>query len=133
MKLLKKLSVLAAIAGMAFPLAALAGNDLTIVNNTNQDSTTVINGGLCSSTVLGSGGVTKAHSTNVVTAFKLALACISNKDNCSADIYMTNNCTGPKVGNVIFSTTTGIKSFNVYDATYVMAGAGFQAKIDGGL
>jgi hypothetical protein len=45
---------------------------------------------------------------------------------------MSDNCTGTKVGNVIFDTSTGIKSFTVLDPTYTLAGTGFKAQIDGG-
>ncbi len=103
---------------------------LTIVNNTDQDSTSVINGGLCS-TVFGSDGVTKAHSTNVVSDKLIALACVLNSSNCKADIYMTNNCSGPVIASAVFDTKTGMKSIDVTSDMYRFGIGAFDITIDG--
>lgn len=113
-------------------MQSYAAQSLTIVNNTNQDSTSKINGGLCS-TVFGSDGVTKAHSTHVVSDKLVALACMGNSSNCKAEIYMTNNCSGPVVGTAIFDTNTGIKSMDVVSAIYKFSIEPFRITINGGV
>lgn len=107
-------------------------SDLTIVNDTNRDSTSIINHGLCS-TILGDSGVTKAHSTNVVAASTVKKACFFNKTNCQADVYMTNNCTGPKVATVIFDISTGVKGQpDIFDTSYAINANGFYINFSGG-
>jgi hypothetical protein len=136
MKFIKKMSIIALATSMLLPVvssAGLLGSGLKIQNNTNQDSTSIINNGLCSAKILGpKDGVTKAHGHSDITPFQLALACIGHSNDCHADVYMTNNCTGPIVGTVEFSTSTGIQSFNVLDPKYQLQGTGFYAQIDGG-
>lgn len=119
--------------GISLPLFAQAA-DLTIVNNTYCPSTTITNNGACS-TILGDSGVTKPHSTNVVTAAKIFIACIVNQKNCKADIYMTDDCTGPKVATVTFDIyDAGIKSILNYNTKikYAVSGSSFHAELDGG-
>lgn len=111
---------------------SFAAQALTIVNNTNQDSTSKINGGLCS-TVFGSDGVTKAHSTHVVSDKIVALACMGNSSNCKADIYMTNNCSGPVIATAVFDTNTGVKSIDVVSDIYKFGIGPFNITIDGGV
>lgn len=119
--------------GLSFiSMQAYAAQSLTIVNNTNQDSTSRINGGLCS-TVFGADGVTKAHSTHVVGDKIIALACVGNSSNCKAEIYMTNNCSGPVVGTAVFDTNAGIKSIDVVSDIYKFGIEPFRITIDGGV
>lgn len=115
---------------ISLPLMSFAG-DLTLVNNTNQDSTSVINNGVCS-TILGSTGITKAHSTNVVPESKINLACILNRSNCKADVYMTNNCTGKVVATVVMDTKKGIKSVDIKDKSYQIDAKDFRVELNGG-
>ncbi|MBV9575565.1 MAG: hypothetical protein JO149_02955, partial [Gammaproteobacteria bacterium] len=100
----------------SLPFLADAGNyastDLTIVNNTKNYSTSVINNGPCS-TILGDIGVTKPNSTSIVPSDEVKFACTLNESNCAADVYMTNNCSGPKIATVIFDTDAGIKSVHM--------------------
>ena len=127
----KCFSVVMIAIGMGAAGIAAAKSDLTIINNTNYDSTSIINNGACS-TILGDSGITRAHSTNVVSAMKIAMACFTNPANCKADVYMTANCSGPVVATVIFDTKTGIKSKTVYDQSFVLTGGGFHIILDGG-
>lgn len=132
----KKISIICLIAIGSLPLLANAGifsasSNLTIVNNTNRDSTSRINGGPCS-TFLGAVGITHAHSVNVVPARTVGLACIANRANCTANVYMTSNCSGPVVGTVILDISSGIKSIALYDKTYSVSGSGFGITIGGG-
>lgn len=126
----KKIVGLTITAIISLPMLSFAG-DLTLVNDTNRDSTCVINNGACS-TILGSSGVTKAHTTNTVAESKINLACILNRSNCKADVYMTDNCSGPIVGTVILDTKTGIKSVQMHDASYTITGSAFSVTLSGG-
>lgn len=102
--LISSLSMIA----LQMPLVALA--DLTIVNHTRNDSTSIINGGLCSS-ALGEGGISRAGKPPLVVPDSLVrLACTGKLSDCVADVYMTSNCTGQKVGTVLFDIKTGTKS-----------------------
>src|SRR3990167_5526407 len=114
----------------SIPLCVQAGN-LTVVNNTNFDSTTITNNFSCSDHLPGGKGITKAHSTNVIPENTVNVACIRNKDNCKADVYLTANCTGPMVATVIFDVKNGIKSVAVHDSKYKISGTGFYITLDG--
>lgn len=115
------------------PLTALA--DLTIVNHTKKDSTSIINAGLCSST-LGEGGISRAGKPPLVVPDSLIkLACAGNLSNCVADVYMTSNCTGQKVGTVVFDIKTGTKSVTLNpSSSYKITSAlhSFTFTLDGG-
>ncbi len=126
---MKKIKM-AAIALACLPIIASA-SDLTLVNNTNRDSTSVINNGVCS-TILGSAGVTKAHTTNVVPESKINMACILNRTNCKADVYMTNNCSGKVVATVTMDTKSGVKAVAMKDNTYKIMAQGFRVEMEGG-
>lgn len=114
--------------GFGLVSTAFAASDLTIVNNTNNDSTSIINNGICSNTL--SGGVTKAHSTNVVKKTVIGLACLGHASNCKADVYMTNNCSGNKVASVVFDTGSGIKSITMNSNNFHISGSGFRIQLD---
>jgi hypothetical protein len=120
----KKIKWMTALAILSTPLLAQAG-DLSITNNTDLPSTSIINGGLCSNILPGGAGITQPHSTNVVPQAIMNAACWVNRDNCTADIYLTDNCTGDKEGRVVISTTSGIKSITV-DGKYSLKGSGFN-------
>jgi hypothetical protein len=104
---------------------------LSITNDTNHDSTSIINHGPCS-TILGESGVTRAHTTNVIAENILARACMFNKTNCQADVYMTSNCTGPKIATALFNIYTGVKSVEMFDDSYSVSGGGFNITLSGG-
>lgn len=120
----------------ATPFVAHA-DDLTIINNTNYDSTSIINNGPCSD-MLRDHGVTHPHSTNQVPQKTFAAACIRNKQNCTAAVYMTNNCNSTPGANpvaiVIVDVNTGIKSVTPTSTPqgFTVAGNGFAATIAGG-
>lgn len=102
---------------LCIPFAANAGNPLTITNNTKLDSTCIINGTVCSN-ALGDIGITHPGKTNTIPATTVGLACWGHNDDCVADVYMTNNCTGPKIGTVHLNTSSGIQSASVDDSNY---------------
>lgn len=101
---------------LVFGLSSLSFATLTIKNETKFDSTAVINKGMCSKWL--SGGVTKAGTTNVIADWVLNLACRKDKENCHADVYMTNDCSGPIVGTAEFSLTKGVRDINVIDKAH---------------
>jgi len=105
---LKKLAGVGAMV-IGVTVAAPAYADLTIVNNTDYDSTCIVNDGACS-TILGDIGITHAHSTNSLDYVLLRIACGLHPDNCHADVYMSNDCSGPKVGTVVMNINDGISS-----------------------
>lgn len=127
--LLKKLAAIAATTVVAIlPFSAQAAG-LTVVNNTDYDSTSVINHGPCS-TILGEIGITRAHSTNTVPESKVKFACLLNKHNCQADVYMTPNCKGPVVAKITFDVDAGIKNIEMKSADFKISGSGFAATLD---
>lgn len=113
--------------GFTFPIIA-QGGDLSIINNTNYDSTSIINEGACS-TLLGEIGTTRAHNSNVIPEYVVNMACLLNQKNCRADVYLTNNCTGPVIATVFLDTKTGVKSWTVNDATYHIEASGFSISL----
>lgn len=113
--------------------AGPAADDLTIVNNTNYASTCVINRGACSANL--PHGITEPHSTNTVDKRTVGLACLANSTNCTADVYMTRDCSGQIVAKIIFDTKTGVKSVASMDSRYQLsydASNPFRAQMDGG-
>lgn len=93
------------------------GSGLTIVNNTDEDSTSIINTSLCSDRLpLGKGitkrrdPVTKTPTVNTIDSSLINFACMANKTQCKAVVYMTNNCSGPVVAQVVFDTEKGVQS-----------------------
>lgn len=129
MRLTKMSACLSAIM-LGFTASLAYASALTIVNNTDHDSTTVTNDRICSATLPGGGGVTKAHSTNVVSEGKIKIACFHNKENCKAAVYMTNNCTGSSIATVIFDINKGIKSITMHEPGYEIHAAGFTVIMD---
>lgn len=122
------------ISGMAALSIALpfsANATLTIINNTSQDSTSIINNGACSSSL--PGGITRAHSINVVPDIIINSACFFTPHNCKADIYMTNNCSGLKISTATFDTTIGITSVTPAIGGYQIVRNGpFSITMNGG-
>lgn len=118
-------------ASLTLPVLSHA-NALTIRNNTNFDSTSKINDGPCSSSILGAKGVTKAHSTNVISDKMILLACYANRSNCKADVFMTNNCSGPQIATVVFDVNTGVKSVSMQSNNYTISAQGFSITLNGG-
>lgn len=93
---------------------------LTIDNKTDFDSTTRANGGLCSSSVLGDAGITHPGHVNVITKNQLNLACMFNKKDCTADVYMSDNCSGDIVATVTMDVTdAGIKTVTIKNPNFI--------------
>lgn len=101
----------AAIIGLSCLSTIAAAGNLIITNNTDEPSTTVTNG-KCSTQWLGEGGITKPHEKRELKETQLRVACGKDHlDNCVADVYMTNNCTGPVIATVTLDTKKdGIKN-----------------------
>lgn len=131
MSIRKILAVASATFLVALPIHAEAG-DLVLNNRTDYDSTSIINNGACS-TILGEAGIARAHTEgNTVPDKKIRFACILNRHNCRADVYLTANCTGSKIFTVFFDVDSGIKTGEtiVYDSKYNLVGSGFNMTIE---
>ncbi len=105
-------------------------------NITNADATCIINDGFCSTDILHEKGITHPGAVNETSRESLLRACIGNKTDCKADIYMTNNCdkTGAsKIATVKFDVLNeGFKSVEMFDNNYKIEGQGFDLFISGG-
>jgi hypothetical protein len=124
-----KLSIIAASVCMLMPVVSSAA-DLKITNNTDAPSTSVINGGFCSKYMPNGTGVTQPHSTNVVPDKVVKGACWLNERNCVADVYMTDDCSGPIVAKVSLNAFAGINSVDVLVSNYSIVGSGFEITIN---
>lgn len=120
---------------MGTSLLANANPDLMIRNKTQCYSTLVTNHGACS-TILGSDiGVANPNSDHPVAGKYVRIACMLNQHNCTADLYLTNNCKGPAVATVTFDIDTGIKTVQNHNSDFnvtVSSTAPFDATISGG-
>ncbi|MES2217012.1 MAG: hypothetical protein V4501_01235 [Pseudomonadota bacterium] len=115
--------------GLLFlPVLAMATATLVIHNNTDYPSTSIINGGICSSFLPAGIGITEPHSTNSVPGVTVHSACWANRENCSAVIYLTQDCSGASIGTVVLSTTSGVKSISATGA-YSITGNGFEVTL----
>jgi hypothetical protein len=92
---------------LSLPLGASA-NNLTIRNYTNYDSTCKINN-VCSD-FLRDAGITRAHDLNHQIKESVVRLICNNSSNCTADVYMTSNCSGVKAATVVFDVNSGTKS-----------------------
>ncbi len=101
------------LASCVFSLPLTAQANLTIENQTAFPSTCKINNqhgdAQCSSTIP-TYGVTQAHTINSIPHGIIWGGCLANLHNCTAEVYMTDNCTGPIVATAVFDITTGIKN-----------------------
>jgi hypothetical protein len=122
-------SVLLAISISSVSMASQAA--LTLVNNTNRDSTSIINSGVCSSKL--PNGITPAHTTNVVGDTVIKLACIKDKTNCTADVFMTRDCSGNRIARVSFNVNTStVTSVAMNTSEYKISVDGLKITLDGG-
>lgn len=123
---MKKIAISLILAGLSMVPFCAQASDLIISNNTDFTSTSVINHGLCSS-FLKEAGIVKAHEQNHhVPESKVKLACTIFQSNCVADVYLTDNCTGPVIATVTFDTSKGIVGEPLMrDPNYKVTGAGF--------
>ena|SRR3990167_4486847 len=106
--------------------------DLYITNSTKHDSTTK-SYGRCSNFL--SDGVTPSGAVNhKVPEWELKLACVGHTSDCSADVYMSDNCTdSTKIGTVRFDVTgKGLIGSELTNKSYQVSGSGFNLSISGG-
>lgn len=101
----------------SFISAPLFAADLTIHNDTDAWSTSVTNKGSCSTILdkMGYKGETAPRTTNKIPAAAIFVACNIHIHDCAADVYMTNNCTGPIIATAVFDTSKGIQSITAKD------------------
>jgi len=114
LKKLKPLGLAAAtFCVLALPLAAKA--DLVIDNQTFFPSTSKINnqaGHAQCSNKIPVYGITPAHSKNTIPQGIIWGACIANLHACTAEVYMSNDCSGPIIATAVFDINSGIQSIN---------------------
>ena len=126
----KTIATTVLICATAFPLIGYA--ELVIHNETNQFSTSIINHGSCSTDILGDDGVTPPNTTKTIPDWQINIACYPDYENCIADVYMTNNCSGKLITTVTFSATTGIKNATKPVDGYDIKYSGFSVTLSGG-
>lgn len=129
--LIKKISIFRSIIALVsiciFPLSVNASeNVLHIYNSTDKGVTFKIDGKTCS-TKLGKGGVTKAHTVAEIPATQILKIC-KNGQKCSAEIYITNDCSGVPIGKLTFALKDGITEINT-DAENMYAIAGDSSQL----
>ncbi len=112
-KLLLNTLLIMSVGGMSFAHAI----SLKTINHTHFDSTSVMNNGVCS-TILGDSGITPAGQEKDISDFLVKKACITNQLHCKADVYLTRNCSGPKVATVTLNVNTGIESVTMNNPAY---------------
>jgi len=124
---LKKLALLGAIAITAAPLAAQA--DITIYNNTNSPATAYVNNSPCSNAA-GSKGIIMPHQSISVPDWAANLFC---SHECTANVFMTKNCSGKSVASVTGNTRDGVKKVDNHHVNgYRVVGNGKSVTIEGG-
>lgn len=90
----------ATLAGAVFALLSLSTQaaELTTTNNTDFDSTVKVTSGRFHPCAGSIGEYTPAHGERVTPWGQVRGLCLSSGDNCTADIYMTKDCSGPVIG-----------------------------------
>lgn len=99
---------------LSMPIINYATVDAIVQNNTNLFLTAKFNYTTCS-TIFGFNGIARPHSLNIMPISLFINACMVNPTNCRADIYTTNNCSGPVIGTVFINTNYGIQSALIYN------------------
>ena len=103
---IKSLALLGAIALSISPIAAFA--DLTIINNSNSPATAIAGLSPCSSAAPGGKGIIQPGGGRVdVPDWAIGIYCTSD---CTAQVYMTKNCTGKSVATCTANKKEGVKS-----------------------
>lgn len=134
MKLVKKsvITSLLIMGTVSLPVLAQAG-DLYTSNNTKEYSTSIIHNpikNICSATLLGNKGITAPGEQNhKIPENDINLACMS-RSKCVADVYMTKDCSGPKIATVTFDVKTGIESIVMSSNAYKITGSGFNVQLN---
>ena len=110
-------------------------SDIQIYNDTNFFATSRINGGKCSNEPpLGNDGVTQpCQKPHIVSEKLLNLVCWKNKTPCTADVYLTNNCTGPVIATVLVNLKENTLNIPWHDDRYVITHDGFKINFSDGL
>ena len=117
-------SVLAATLACCFSVSAYA--DATVRNNTDTVATAYVSGS-CSS-MAGDEGIMKPHSSVVVPQWVLGFFC---GFGCDAQVYMSNNCSGPKIATIHADSISGITNVNNHNVKgFRVTGSGFSASIE---
>lgn len=101
----------------AVPMLATAGS-LAINNQTGSYVTTKVNGTICSSRLPLSPIITSPHSSINIEEWKIKAACSigGSPSNCSAQVYMNNDCIGQPVATAKFDLNKGILSLDANTA-----------------
>lgn len=113
---------------LALGVSAAHAQDLTITNNTDFPSTTHLNNTICSS-VLGDLGVTPAKGSRTINEQAIRLVCITNPNNCQADVYLSKDCSGPVIAKAVYDVATGLKSVSMISPDYQIEGSPFNLVI----
>ncbi|GEM_PF-3852668 len=130
--MLKKTLVVGLLAGcMSMPFLAQAGaQNLSLLNCTNKPSTVITNKGACSTSLPDGKGVTPANpyypscdntAAWIVPGGDVDTACKfgSSGGVCTADVYMTNNCSGGIVATIKLHLDSGqIDVVQINDPNY---------------
>jgi|GEM_PF-3191568 len=94
------------------PFSSKAAN-LVIDNQTFFPSTSQINNqsknAQCSKDIPDY-GITPPHTKNTIPSGIVFAACLANLKSCTAEVHMSNDCTGPIIATVVFDFYNGIKS-----------------------
>lgn len=117
--LLKKTTIMSALF-VLLSLPGIASAGLWTDNKTSNDSTVKITSGKffpCAGIV--KGVYTPAHHKQEVSWDLVKGLCLSSGGTCTADIYMTRDCTGPVVGKATLDTVSlSIKSIYSINSKY---------------
>lgn len=105
-----KIKTLIAACLITMPLMVSAA-EISITNNTDNYGTGSING-TCSN-IAGDKGVINPGQTLTVPQIAFDMLCFGM--DCTADIYLTKNCTGKKVATADIDPDDGILSVNLID------------------
>lgn len=116
------LSTLLILGVTSTPMMASA-NDLTIHNTTAYPVTSRLNQGVCSSIF---NEITEAGKTHTTPDAIVRMACMTNLENCQADIYFSTDCSGNPIATAFFSVTRGFLTSTNTNRVY---GSGFEVTI----
>jgi len=125
---IKSLALFGALALSIIPLTSFA--DIIIHNNTNTAATATAGNSQCSGAI--PQGVMKPHTTVTIPDFLADMFC---KDGCTANVYMSRNCSGKPIATVEASTAKGITKVTNNDKSatgYKVVGLGKEISIEGG-
>ena len=86
--------------------------EFNIDNQTNEPSTMRMYGRCTSDLLRGGVGVTPAHTRKPFSEPKIRIACVGHHDDCAADVFMSDNCSGPVVASGHFGIKSGILGFS---------------------